>query len=174
MSNKSSRARLTGVLFVALTTVLALTSVVVFAQGNGGAGGNGAASKGGNAASQSSGVYTKAQAAIGKGIYSAYCQVCHAYNLKGKVGPSLTGKYFAKTWEDGNHTADGLFYIISNLMPQSNPGSLSKNQYVDVMAYILQQNGYPAGKTRLPSTDSALKKIPLKAPSKTQTAQKAQ
>jgi hypothetical protein len=39
--------------------------------------------------------------------------------------------------------------LISTQMPVNNPGSLSKNQYTQVLAFILAKNGYPAGSVPL-------------------------
>jgi S-disulfanyl-L-cysteine oxidoreductase SoxD len=40
-------------------------------------------------------------------------------------------------------------------MPQDRPGSLSAEEYADVVAYILRLNGRPAGERELPA-DAAL------------------
>ncbi len=34
-------------------------------------------------------------------------------------------------------------------MPDSAPGALTDRQYVDIVAYILKENSYPAGKDEL-------------------------
>jgi hypothetical protein len=47
-----------------------------------------------------------------------------------------------------------LLDVIANTMPQSDPGSLKPEEFAAVTAYILQQNGYPAGATAL-AADSA-------------------
>jgi hypothetical protein len=46
-------------------------------------------------------------------------------------------------------------------MPASAPGSLTQTQYEDLMAYILKQNGYPAGSTALVYKDSLTSTVPL-------------
>jgi hypothetical protein len=46
---------------------------------------------------------------------------------------------------------------VANTMPQSDPGSLSPEDYNAVVAYILQQNGYPAGSTALSKGAAGLK-----------------
>ena len=40
---------------------------------------------------------------------------------------------------------DDLFYIIRTLMPYGQPATLSKQEYIEIIAYILMVNGYPAG-----------------------------
>jgi hypothetical protein len=54
-------------------------------------------------------------------------------------------------------TADALLDVIANTMPQSDPGSLKPEEYAAVTAYILQQNGYPAGSTALAKGAAGLK-----------------
>jgi hypothetical protein len=52
--------------------------------------------------------------------------------------------------------------VVSLTMPQSDPASLTPSQYNRVVAFILQQNGYPAGNTPLAPGAAALKKLQLK------------
>jgi len=47
--------------------------------------------------------------------------------------------------------------VIANTMPQSDPGSLKPDEYSAVTAYILQQNGYPAGSAALAKGAAGLK-----------------
>jgi hypothetical protein len=46
-------------------------------------------------------------------------------------------------------------------MPEDNPGGLSTNTYLDIMAYILDQNGFPAGEVELVSDIEAMKEVVL-------------
>jgi hypothetical protein len=48
---------------------------------------------------------------------------------------------------------------MEELMPAKHPGSLNRQGYVDVVAYILQRNGVPAGTTELPTSRRALEKL---------------
>jgi len=68
---------------------------------------------------------------------------------------------FQGRWADGQHTLDDLFYIVRTQMPYSAPGSLAKQQYADVIAYVLKMNGYEPGETELTPIASTLKKITL-------------
>ncbi|HEU0096265.1 MAG TPA: hypothetical protein VFQ52_07405, partial [Rhizomicrobium sp.] len=54
-------------------------------------------------------------------------------------------------------TADSLLEVTAATMPQSDPGSLKPEDYNAVVAYILQQNGYPAGTTPLAPHAAGLK-----------------
>ena len=58
---------------------------------------------------------------------------------------------------------DDLFYIIRALMPYGQPATLSKQEYIDIIAYILMMNGYPAGAQPLPSDARILDRITIKA-----------
>src|SRR5581483_526817 len=96
----------------------------------------------------SAGVYTDQQAARGKTISDNLCLQCHGDSLVGtEFGPPLVGKTFDDDF-DGMTLGD-LFDLIQTTMPQSNPGSLSPAQTVDVIAYILKSNELRAGQTPL-------------------------
>ena len=47
-------------------------------------------------------------------------------------------------------------------MPESNPGSLPEQDYVDILAYILSLNRYPAGDFVLQHENGALDEITIK------------
>ncbi len=91
------------------------------------------------------GGYTQAQAQAGAQVYSATCSVCHGSKLQGGAAPALTGAAFARTLKTTYPTTSKLFEVIATLMPVNNPGSLSKTEDTDVLAFILASNGYPAG-----------------------------
>ena len=76
---------------------------------------------------------------------------------------SLRGDTFRARWADGHHSVDDLFYIIRTLMPYGQPATLPKQEYIDIIAYILMVNGYPAGAQPLPSDPQILKRITIKA-----------
>lgn len=56
----------------------------------------------------------------------------------------------------GGRTAFDLFEIIATTMPQAEPGTLSARSYVDIVAYLMQLNGMPAGTSALSVEQSAL------------------
>lgn len=95
-------------------------------------------------------VYTAAQATQGATAFAASCAGCHGQNLEGVAAPALAGAAFLRGWQ--GKSADDLFYIISHDMPQDNPGSLKQDDYVSILAFILQKNGYPAGSAPLDPT----------------------
>src|SRR5271170_952595 len=95
------------------------------------------------------GGYTQEQAQAGAQVYSASCSECHGSKLQGGAAPALTGAAFAQTLKTTYPTTSKLFDVIATLMPVNNPGSLSKTQDTDVLAFILASNNYPAGATPL-------------------------
>lgn len=115
----------------------------------------------GAARSVRSGVYTKAQAQRGEAAFRAYCAGCHHPDQF--VGPA-----FLSGW-DGRPMAE-LFDTVRETMPQDNPGSLRREDYVDVLAYLLQLNGLPEGKAELPTEDAALKQVIMEGPVETKGA----
>ena len=110
-----------------------------------------------------SGVYAEAQAARGQALYDEHCIVCHGAQLQGAAAAALSGATFRTRWVDGQHTLDDLFYIVRTQMPYSEPGKLNRQQYIDIIAYVLKTNGFPAGESELPPTAAVLKKITLQA-----------
>ena len=95
------------------------------------------------------GVYTAAQAERGKQVYKQACAECHA--LDWYQGETM------QPW-DGAPLFD-LYELIATVMPQDNPGSLKRREYVDLVAFLLSLNGMPAGAKELPNQPSDLKQI---------------
>jgi hypothetical protein len=108
------------------------------------------------------GVYNEAQAKRGEATYVEACSNCHARTLEGAdMTPALTGGAFMANW-DGLTLGD-LFDRIRISMPADRPGSLSRQEDADVVAFILRFNQFPAGKEELPREVLALKQILFKA-----------
>lgn len=61
--------------------------------------------------------------------------------------PPLARARFLRTW-DGRSLAT-LFAYTRATMPEDNPGSLTDEEYADVIAYILSVGGMPAGEAEL-------------------------
>ena len=108
------------------------------------------------------GMYSEAQAARGERLYETHCSACHGGKLEGKTAVPLSGDGFSSRWADLEHSVDDLLYITRTLMPYSDPGSLSKHEYLDIVTYILKVNGYPAGSSDLPLDTKTLGSIKLK------------
>ncbi|HYR92306.1 MAG TPA: cytochrome c [Terriglobia bacterium] len=104
------------------------------------------------------GVFTAAQAARGKESYDRNCSRCHNLALIGSErGPAIKGNTFLSHWE--KDTMAGLFTKVRDTMPEGNSGTVSDDVKIDVISYILQQNGVPAGATELTKDLSALEEI---------------
>jgi len=94
------------------------------------------------------GVFTEAQATRGKENFLAgRCGGCHKLDLTGDRGPALKGDDFIAHWENGSVVT--LFDKIRETMPPNSPNEVTDDAKADIVAYLLQQNGYPGGKTEL-------------------------
>lgn len=103
--------------------------------------------------------YTAAQAARGAQIYGQFCATCHGSNLEGKAGPPLTGKAFQDTLQYAEMTTSQLYAFISQSMPQNAPATLSHQQYIDVLSFLLSKSSYPAGS--IPLSEERLGEVKL-------------
>lgn len=101
------------------------------------------------------GVYTAEQADSGQALYRSKCASCHAPNR-------FTDDFFYQSfagkplWE--------MFDVISDSMPEDNPGSMKPAEYADVIAYLLRLNNFPAGSAELPTDKDALSAILMEKP----------
>jgi cytochrome c len=108
------------------------------------------------------GVYTTAEAVRGKEQYAIFCANCHADDLAGtnsgdSGAPPLKFDGFMK-----GSTVGALFTKVRRSMPLDAPGTLSDAVVRDTIAYLLEQNGFPAGTTTLPETVEALGHIGIR------------
>jgi len=95
-------------------------------------------------------VFSSAQADRGKALYAANCAGCHLAGLDGSANPTanvkglpLLGPHFVQDF--GEAKVSALFNRMQRDMPKDKPGTLSEQQYLDIAAYVLQQNKFPAG-----------------------------
>lgn len=103
-------------------------------------------------------VFAEAQAKRGDALYAQYCAKCHAPDLTGAdVAPALTGVDFASNWND--LSLGDLFERMRIGMPADKPGSLSRQDNADVLAFMLFKAGFPSGATDLPAQTEVLKDI---------------
>jgi cytochrome c len=112
------------------------------------------------------GVYNEAQARRGLNVYKKACVYCHQAELTGggEAGAApLVGTTFMSQWR--GHSLTELFATIAQTMPKdgrpfggSAPVELTLEEYLDVVAYILQKNHFPSGTGELP-TDETLARI---------------
>jgi hypothetical protein len=104
------------------------------------------------------GVYALAQSKQGESLYQAKCGSCHGDTLEGgEMAPPLAGGDFQANW-NGLSVGD-LFDRIQVSMPADHPGSLTHQQSVLIVAFILKMNKCPAGKDELPNDPESLKQI---------------
>lgn len=108
----------------------------------------------GSAGSTLAGVYSSTQAERGEAVYKASCLECH-------VPSDYTGDAFTAKFVGG--TAYDMFEAIRSSMPQNNPGSLSNQQYTDLVAYLFKLNGLPTREMEMSIDKDSLKAIKVEA-----------
>jgi sulfane dehydrogenase subunit SoxC len=95
-------------------------------------------------------------AEAGREVYMDQCAQCHGQQGQGKLAPALIG-------DDANlatyDTARGLYNYIHSSMPEDNPGSLTDEQYLQSLAFLLLENGI-VSEDRVLNFDN-LRDIPL-------------
>jgi mono/diheme cytochrome c family protein len=91
------------------------------------------------------GVYTEQQAEAGHEQYEAICAACHDGDEP--EAPPPRGPEFLEKWREA--PLSFLYNFVHTNMPGDKPGSLSEENYVNVVAYLLKENGYPAGSSGL-------------------------
>ncbi len=95
----------------------------------------------GDPPSLAGGVYTTAQAAAGAEVFTAVCAECHDTI-------EFRGSDFWFNWEGSN--LGRLMRVMVETMPEDDPGSLPREQYLAVVAYVLELNQFPVGSAPLP------------------------
>jgi mono/diheme cytochrome c family protein len=110
--------------------------------------------------STTEGVYSQEQAGRGRELYADQCTNCHGRALtgEGENGP-VAGEKFRGEWE--GETALTLFDRVRNTMPYKTPGTLSRQQTADLVAFLLYFNGAPAGQGELSSKAEYLSQIQI-------------
>jgi alcohol dehydrogenase (cytochrome c) len=113
----------------------------------------GATAMGQGATTSASGPFTQAQATAGHQAFDNNCAPCHLQDMSGtNDAPALAGTPFMGAW--GKRTTAALYSKIATTMPLGAGGSLSQQQYADIVAYILSRNGARAGNAALTPTSS--------------------
>jgi mono/diheme cytochrome c family protein len=93
-------------------------------------------------------VYSSEQAQRGKKIYANNCASCHgSKGGGGPAAPALTGSSF--DYKAGGSLADVMDFMIMAMPPEA-PGKLRNKEYSDILAFVLELHGAPAGETELP------------------------
>lgn len=124
--------------------------------------------------------YSEAQAARGKRLWDKHCAACHAAEpdaekfkadpagfliAKVKTPSNLGGRYIADKKNNGRRIFTSVYFLYREL--ESMPAvttSITAQMRTDVLAFLLKQNGFPAGKGDLPPDPAAMKLMPLDEP----------
>ncbi len=107
------------------------------------------------------GIYTSEQADRGQIVYEGKCELCHGSmrSVTPDMAPLLNDYAFQTTWTD--RSVGEFFEITRDTMPQDEPGTLSDEELVDIIAYVLSANRMPPGEEPLPSDTEVLNEIRL-------------
>src|SRR5579862_4229365 len=105
------------------------------------------AGQSGQAQSISDRVYSPTQATRGQEIYKVQCASCHGDAMQGTIGPPLAGDSFLANWSARSLAA--FVDKIQKTMPFNTPGTLSRQQSIDLTAYVLQTGKLAAGEADL-------------------------
>jgi nitrate/TMAO reductase-like tetraheme cytochrome c subunit len=106
------------------------------------------------------GWYTEEQAATGGKTFAQSCAPCHGANLEGGAGPALKGTSWQQLY--GGAKLLTVWGEIKGPMAQFAGTTFATQQSLDLLAYLLQRNGFPAGKQALVDTKELSDTIPTK------------
>jgi mono/diheme cytochrome c family protein len=123
-----------------------------------------AAASGQTAAAPSvlAGAFTEEQAIRGQTLYYEHCLACHGEDMTGlEQTPPLAGPQFTGIWD-----GEPLWALVGRIdaMPPTEPGSLSRAETVDLLAYMLWYNGLPSGEMSLSTQQSVLGDMAFRTP----------
>ncbi len=106
-------------------------------------------------------VFSTEQAERGHAAYTHACMMCHGERLDdGDFGGApLRGSWFREHWGSGSLAT--LFSYVQTAMPPDNPGGLNDTTYADIVAFILQRNGYAPGAAELPAQVEAMENMTM-------------
>ena len=108
--------------------------------------------------------FTRAQADAGAAVYARSCVACHGARLDDGIAVPLAGSAFVQKWAKPDRTLDDLHFITRSTMPKNAGGTLAPADYLAVLAYVLERNGYAAGDSALPGDRGQLARVRLLAP----------
>ncbi len=90
----------------------------------------------------------------GSALYQSNCARCHGANLAGVTAPPLAGPVFMERW--GGHPVHWLYFQARMSMPPEAPRSLADEAYVDLIVYVLTENGLLEGDEEFEPGDARL------------------
>lgn len=129
--------------FFGRRVVLAITSALAMATATAG--------------SLSAAGFTAEQATQGQTEYAQQCAQCHGTRLEGTEAPGLMGQDVMGNWD----TAGGLYDFISVAMPPAQPGQLGEAAYLNIVAFIMRENGAQPGDEPMVADEEKLAAISL-------------
>ena len=94
-------------------------------------------------------------------VARVHAAICEGESRHVVRRPGLTGGEFQSNWND--LSLGELFERMRISMPQNAPGSLSRQQNADILAYVLFKGNYPTGQTELPTQTEVLNTIKFMA-----------
>lgn len=114
--------------------------------------------------------FTVEQADAGRHLYQVHgCGFCHGDDLRGLFdfrgseyggGPALLGSHFLQSWRANG--LDALFIAMRDRMPPDARGSVTPDEFAEILAFILTRNGFAADGVELPADPSALAEMSLR------------
>jgi mono/diheme cytochrome c family protein len=114
--------------------------------------------------------YTEAQAARGGAAFQKQCSNCHTVDqarpARIPYGGNLAGTRFASKRYNGRPLYPSVYYIWRKLeeMPADNTERVPNAEKLDILAYLLQQNGLPPGASELKADPSVMKSLLIDQP----------
>ncbi len=105
-----------------------------------------------SAAGSSALSFSSAQADRGRNVFRSTCTECH-------YSSEFSDRQFKFKWR--RRTAGDLYEYVSTSMPEDAPGSLELQQYADIVAFVLRENGFEPGSGELPPDQTALETLSL-------------
>jgi len=101
-------------------------------------------------ASTGGSTFSESQADRGRDIFRAACTECH-------YSGEFSDSQFKFKWS--RRSAGGLYQLIQTSMPETAPGSLTPEEAVDIVSYIMRMNGFESGSGELSSDRAVLDAI---------------
>lgn len=108
------------------------------------------------------GAFNEDQAVRGQALYYPHCLACHGEEMNGvDQAPPLVGPQFGSNWKDAS-----LWALVERMqtMPPDKPGTLSVQETVDILTYMLWYNGLPLGNDPLPAERDVLSSMTFVTP----------
>jgi cytochrome c len=106
--------------------------------------------------------FDRAQALHGKRLYASQCAKCHGADMQGITAPALSGAAFAPA-SNAHLTIGGVYAYMATNMPADRPGKLKDQEYADIMAFLLNANGYAPGGGKMTADSVKTSTAPLNA-----------